>query len=154
MHKKKAGREDLEAFETAYNAACGCIARGELGQGEILLKRAKGRKMEISDLLYVEADSPYLDLCSSSIDLSEQEKNAELLPISVQQLYVFSASGKADLAEALASEIVLNEYKLQLRRRDMYSRFTAYRICQHVTLRRSIGLLRPQTLQILTSPTA
>jgi signal recognition particle subunit SRP72 len=40
--KKRAGREDLEAFETAYNAACGCIARGELGQGELLLKRAKG----------------------------------------------------------------------------------------------------------------
>ena len=40
--KKKPGREDLEAFETAYNAACGSIARGELGQGEVLLKRAKG----------------------------------------------------------------------------------------------------------------
>jgi signal recognition particle subunit SRP72 len=40
--KKKAGREDLEAFETAYNASCGSIARGELGQGEVLLKRAKG----------------------------------------------------------------------------------------------------------------
>ncbi len=41
--RKKVEREDLEAFETAYNAACGCIARGELGQGEVLLKRAKGR---------------------------------------------------------------------------------------------------------------
>ena len=40
--KKKPGREDLEAFETAYNAACGSIAREELGQGEVLLKRAKG----------------------------------------------------------------------------------------------------------------
>ena len=42
MQKKKLGREDLEAFETAYNAACGSIARGELGQGEVLLKRARG----------------------------------------------------------------------------------------------------------------
>lgn len=42
MQKKKPGREDLEAFETAYNAACGSIARGELGQGEVLLKRARG----------------------------------------------------------------------------------------------------------------
>ena len=41
-HKKKAGREDLEAFETAYNAACGCLARGELSQGKFLLERAKG----------------------------------------------------------------------------------------------------------------
>ena len=42
VQKKKAGREDLEAFETAYNAACASLARGELGQGEVLLKRAKG----------------------------------------------------------------------------------------------------------------
>lgn len=42
MQKKKPAREDLEAFETAYNAACGFIARGELGQGEVLLKRARG----------------------------------------------------------------------------------------------------------------
>ena len=42
VQKKKPAREDLEVFETAYNAACGCIARGELGQGEVLLKRAKG----------------------------------------------------------------------------------------------------------------
>ena len=40
--KKKPSREDLEVFETAYNAACGSIARGELGQSEILLRRAKG----------------------------------------------------------------------------------------------------------------
>ena len=42
VQRKKLGREDLEAFETAYNAACGSIARGELGQGEVLLKRARG----------------------------------------------------------------------------------------------------------------
>ena len=43
VQKKKPGREDLEAFETAFNAACGSIGRGELGQGEVLLKRAEGR---------------------------------------------------------------------------------------------------------------
>jgi signal recognition particle subunit SRP72 len=42
VHNKRHGREDLEAFETTYNAACGSIARGELGQAEVLLKRAKG----------------------------------------------------------------------------------------------------------------
>jgi signal recognition particle subunit SRP72 len=42
VSKKNPGREDLEAFETAYNAACGSITKGELGQGEVLLKRAKG----------------------------------------------------------------------------------------------------------------
>ena len=35
-------RDDLEAFETVYNAACLSIAKGELAQGEMLLKRAKG----------------------------------------------------------------------------------------------------------------
>ncbi len=39
---RKPGREDLEAFETAYNAACGSIARDELRQAEVLLRRAKG----------------------------------------------------------------------------------------------------------------
>lgn len=48
VSKKKPGREDLEAFETAFNAACGSIARGELAQGEILLKRAKGRISNMS----------------------------------------------------------------------------------------------------------
>jgi signal recognition particle subunit SRP72 len=40
--KKKPTREDLEVFETAFNAACGSVSRGELAQGEICLKRAKG----------------------------------------------------------------------------------------------------------------
>lgn len=35
-------RDDLEAFETVYNAACLSIAKGEFAQGEMLLKRAKG----------------------------------------------------------------------------------------------------------------
>ena len=40
--KRKPTREDLEVFETAYNAACASIARDELGQSEVLLRRAKG----------------------------------------------------------------------------------------------------------------
>lgn len=42
VKEKKPQREDLEAFETAYNAACGSIARDELGQAEVLLRRSKG----------------------------------------------------------------------------------------------------------------
>jgi signal recognition particle subunit SRP72 len=42
VQKKKPAREDLEAFETAYNAACCSIARGELAQAEVCLRRAKG----------------------------------------------------------------------------------------------------------------
>ena len=44
VQKRRPGREDLEAFEMAYNTACGSIARGELGQGEVLLRRAKGSR--------------------------------------------------------------------------------------------------------------
>lgn len=83
VQKKKPGREDLDAFETAYNAACGSIARGELGQGEVLLKRAK-------------------DLCNSVDDMSDEEKQTELLPITVQHIYVLLRLGRAEEAEALA----------------------------------------------------
>ena len=90
VQKKKPGREDLEAFETAYNAACGSIARGELGQSEVLLKRAK-------------------DLCNASDELSDTEKIGESLSISVQQLYVFTRLGKYEEAEKLSSEISLKK---------------------------------------------
>lgn len=83
VHKKKPGREDLEAFETAYNAACGSVARGELGQGEVLLKRAR-------------------DLCNALEDMTEEEKQTELLPIAVQQVYVLARQGRTEEAESLA----------------------------------------------------
>ncbi|KAF2100378.1 hypothetical protein NA57DRAFT_73989 [Rhizodiscina lignyota] len=84
--QKKPGREDLEAFETAYNAACGSIARGELAQGEVLLRRAK-------------------DLCNASDELSDEEKKAELLPIMVQHVFVLVRQGRLEEAEKLSSEI-------------------------------------------------
>src|SRR5271154_1285941 len=83
---RRPGREDLEAFETAYNAACGSIARGELGQAEILLKRAK-------------------ELCRHSEDLSPEAKVEELLPICVQQVYVLQRLGRVSEADEIASEI-------------------------------------------------
>ena len=83
VSKKKPGREDLEAFETAYNAACGSIARGELGQGEVLLKRAK-------------------DLCTAAQDLSDEDKEAELRPITVQQVYVLAKLDRLEEAEQLS----------------------------------------------------
>ncbi|KEF56683.1 uncharacterized protein A1O9_06872 [Exophiala aquamarina CBS 119918] len=91
-------RQDLDAFETAYNAACGSIARGELAQAEMLLKRAK-------------------ELCKHSEDLSEQQKADELLPISVQQLYVLLSLGKSTEAGALVNEInVANASDLSTRK--------------------------------------
>ncbi|OJD36190.1 signal recognition particle protein [Diplodia corticola] len=82
----KVGREDLEAFETAYNAACSSIACGEFGQGEMLLKRAK-------------------DLCLASEDLTEEDKKAEIMPIIIQQIYVLHKLRKFDEAAKLAEEV-------------------------------------------------
>lgn len=86
LSRKQPSREDLEAFETSYNAACGCIARGDLAKGGILLKRAR-------------------DLCESLDELSDDEKRAEVLPIMVQQAYVFTKLGKLEEAEALQKMI-------------------------------------------------
>ena len=43
VRHERPSREDLEAFETAYNAACLNIAKGALPQGEVLLNRAKSK---------------------------------------------------------------------------------------------------------------
>ncbi|KAF9883782.1 Signal recognition particle core component [Aspergillus nanangensis] len=83
-------RDDLEAFETVYNAACLSIAKGEFGQGEMLLKRAK-------------------ELCRTSEDLTPEDRAAELLPIAVQQLYVLIRQGKSEEAESILEEISVNE---------------------------------------------
>jgi signal recognition particle subunit SRP72 len=88
--KKKPTREDLEAFETAFNAACGSISRGELAQADVCLKRAK-------------------DLCNAVEDFSEEERKAEILPITVQQVYVLTQMGKIDEAEQLATSIPFAE---------------------------------------------
>lgn len=87
VQKKKRSNQDLEAFETAYNAACASIARGELPQSQFLLQRAK-------------------DLCQNS-DLSDAERISESLPISVQLLYVLTRLGKYQEAEKLVGEIDL-----------------------------------------------
>ena len=89
--RKKPGREDLEAFETSYNAACGCIARGDLAAGSVLLKRAR-------------------DLCEALDELTDEEKRAEVLPIMVQQAYAFTKLGKLAEAEALEKMINIAEY--------------------------------------------
>jgi signal recognition particle subunit SRP72 len=88
--RKKPGREDLEAFETSYNAACGCIARGDLAAGSVLLKRAR-------------------DLCEALDELTDDEKKAEVLPIMVQQAYVFTKLGKLEEAEVLEKMISIAE---------------------------------------------
>ncbi|RMZ89604.1 hypothetical protein DV736_g3165, partial [Chaetothyriales sp. CBS 134916] len=86
---QRPGRQDLEAFETAYNAACGSIARGELKQAEMLLKRAKAQ-------------------CKYSDSLTEQEKAEELLPIAAQELYVLQCLGRSADAASIADEVAVD----------------------------------------------
>ena len=83
---RRPSREDLEAFETTYNAACASLARGELGQAEVLLKRAK-------------------ELCKHHNELTEEEKKEELLPIAVQQLYILQCQGRTAEAEELLEDL-------------------------------------------------
>lgn len=79
----------MDAFETAYNAACNSIARDELGQAEVLLKRSK-------------------ELCDAS-EMTEEEKDAEIVPITIQQLYVLIRQGKIEEAQRLAATIDAKE---------------------------------------------
>jgi signal recognition particle subunit SRP72 len=84
--KKQPSREDLEAFESAYNAACGAVARGELGKAEVLLRRAR-------------------DLCLASEELSEEEKKAEMVPLTTQMAYVLLRLGRAADARNVAADL-------------------------------------------------
>lgn len=79
---KSPGREDLEAFETAFNAGCGCVARGDLAKAAFLLKRAA-------------------DLCDAAEFLSDEAKKMEMLPIVLQRAYVLALMGQKEEAAAL-----------------------------------------------------
>jgi signal recognition particle subunit SRP72 len=83
---KQPRREDMEAFETAYNAGCGCVARGDLAKASVLLKRAA-------------------DLCDAAEDLSDEDKRLELLPIVLQQAYVLTLLGRTEEAAELQKSI-------------------------------------------------
>lgn len=87
---RKPQGDDLATFETAYNAACGSIAREEFAQAEFLLERAE-------------------ELCKQAEDLTDQQKADELVPIRAQQLYVYLCRGRIEEAEALAADIRVEE---------------------------------------------
>ncbi|KAK6208765.1 SRP72 RNA-binding domain-containing protein [Colletotrichum tabaci] len=82
--------EDADTFELAYNIACGTIARGELSKASKLLQRA-------------------LRLCEESEELSEDDKSAEMIPILVQQVYVYSRLGKAGEALEIQERLSISD---------------------------------------------
>lgn len=63
-----------DSFELCYNAACLCISKGNFGLATKMLQRAA-------------------TLCKASDDLGDEEKEAELRPIWVQQAYVYAKQG-------------------------------------------------------------
>jgi signal recognition particle subunit SRP72 len=64
-----------DTFELCYNAACVCVARGDLERASNLLQRA-------------------VRLCDASDDLTDEDKQAEMQPILAQQAYVYARLGK------------------------------------------------------------
>ncbi|KAF2674266.1 hypothetical protein BT63DRAFT_408469 [Microthyrium microscopicum] len=98
---RKHSREDMDTFESAFNAACGCIARRDFVPAQILLKRAE-------------------QLCSSSDDLSDDIKKTELPPILIQQAYVLSTLGKHEEATKLCESLAINDIS------DLPTRHLAY----------------------------
>ena len=107
VQKKRLDRQDLEAYETAYNAACVSIARGDLGQADVLLKRAKGGLSPFSQTTVHRHSTE--ELCRHSQDLPEDEKATDLLTIVVQQLYILIKLGKVDEAKELSSAVNVEE---------------------------------------------
>lgn len=78
--------DDLAAFDTAYNSACISIAKGQLKEADMLLKRA-------------------INLCEHSEDLDEDTKTQELIPMKAQRIFVLQRLGDKDEALSLAQDL-------------------------------------------------
>ncbi|EPQ63049.1 Bgt-510 [Blumeria graminis f. sp. tritici] len=81
---------ELDTFEISYNLACRFIARSDYETSSVLLEKAK-------------------DLCEISEEMSDDEKLAELLPIMIQQAYVFVKLGELDKAKSLCKSINISD---------------------------------------------
>ncbi|KAK6341257.1 Signal recognition particle core component [Orbilia brochopaga] len=77
--RRRATAEDLQQYETAFNAACVAVARGDLNAALMLLRTSK-------------------KICSSMEGVSEQDIKAELAPLIAQELYVLIKLGKLEEA--------------------------------------------------------
>lgn len=93
-----------DSFELCYNIACASIARGELGEASKLLQRAAM-------------------LCKASDDLAEEDKEAELRPIWLQQAYVYARDGKLKEALELYSSIGSLRYGDKLQSTCLFIRY-------------------------------
>jgi len=87
--------EDLDAFETVYNAACISVSKGQLSEADDLLKRA-------------------ISICEHQSEYSAQDKAIELAPLKAQRLFVLQKLGRSDDASAVAREVeaILKEFPI------------------------------------------
>ena len=85
----KQQRTDLEAFDCAFNLACMHVARGELRQADVLLKRAR-------------------DLCEAE-EMAEEDRRGEVAAIECQKVYVLLRMGKIEEARTLAGSVDLED---------------------------------------------
>jgi len=67
-------KDDMQAFERAYNAACGCIARSKFQEAEILLARAK-RMMKSEFEIHSDMNQSFALLQRTSL-LSKRKTNS------------------------------------------------------------------------------
>ncbi|KAF3924938.1 hypothetical protein ABW21_db0208823 [Orbilia brochopaga] len=77
--RRRATAEDLQQYESAFNAACIAVARGDLNAALMLLRTSK-------------------KICSSMDGVSEQDIQAELAPLIAQELYVLIKLGRLEEA--------------------------------------------------------
>lgn len=82
----RAKPDDLAAFETAYNAACISVSKGQLEEADRLLKRA-------------------VSLCEHHEELTDEDKIVELVPLKAQRIFILQKTGKSDEAATLAREV-------------------------------------------------
>ncbi|KAI6246768.1 Signal recognition particle subunit srp72 [Erysiphe necator] len=80
----------LNIFEISYNNACKYIAHKDFKTACDYLEKAR-------------------ELCEASDEMNEIEKKSEILPIMLQQAYVFTKLGKHDVAKNLLNLININE---------------------------------------------
>ncbi|KAL5599022.1 hypothetical protein BROUX41_003660 [Berkeleyomyces rouxiae] len=81
---------NVDVFEVAYNLACLQISKGNLLSALNLLQLSQR-------------------LCDELDDLSDDEKQSELVPIFVQQIYVYSRLGLTERARELQSSLALSD---------------------------------------------
>lgn len=142
----RATTDDLSAFETAYNAACISISKGQLAEADILLKRA-------------------INLCEHHEELSSDDKTLELVPLKAQRIFVLQRLGKAGEASALAQELEsvlkstaadastrkLAENNIMTASADLTNPFLVHRIFNHVSLPRGERLFANQTASLTSN---